>query len=234
MAAITSAIAAGTALAGVGMNIGQAVKANKDKKAAQGAASAAAAAMKNIKEVNQFAQVQVPTLGFELAQQGIDRSAASALGAAQGAGAEGVIGATGQIQQAVGASELELSAQAGEAKLQRDMAQAQAGGDIEMRKALRESEMYQSQLSGAQLAAAQAQSNQNAAITGAVQGVGSALGSLQAAGSAYKGAKSGTPSDAFKKTKKTVTPNYTGGVTGDNGTQVDMTGLNAPQWYFPK
>lgn len=190
MAAITSAIAAGTALAGVGMNIGQAVKANKDKKAAQGAASAAAAAMKNIKEVNQFAQVQVPTLGFELAQQGIDRSAASALGAAQGAGAEGVIGATGQIQQAVGASELELSAQAGEAKLQRDLAQAQAGQQMEDRRVTGEREMYKDQLSGAQLAAAQAQSNQNAAITGAVQGAGSALGSIEAAGKSYRESKS--------------------------------------------
>lgn len=186
MAAITSALAAGTALAGVGMNIAQAAKANKDKKAAQGAASAAAAAMKNIKEINQYAQVQVPTLGFELAQQGIDRSAAAGLGAAQGAGAEGVIGAAGQIQQAVGASELDLSAQAGEAKLSRDMAQAQAGTGIEERRALRESKIYGDELTGAQDAAAAAQTAKVNAITGAVQGAGSALGSIAKMTSDYK------------------------------------------------
>lgn len=189
MAAVTTALAAGTALAGVGMNIAQAVKANKDKKAAQGAASAAAAAMKNIKEVNQYAQVQVPTLGFELAQQGIDRSAAAGLGAAQGAGAEGVIGAAGQIQQAVGASELDLSAQAGEAKLSRDMAQAQAGTGIEERRALRESIMYGNELTGAQDAAAAAQTAKVNAITGAVQGAGSALTAFGSMGDAYKSDK---------------------------------------------
>ena len=186
MAAVTAAISAGVALAGVGMNIGQAVKANKDKKAAQGAASAAAAAMKNIKEVNQYAQVQVPTLGFELAQQGIDRSAAAGLQSAQGAGAEGVIGAAGQIQQAVGAAELDLSAQAGEAKLSRDMAQAEAGTGIEQRRALRESDIYSAELTGAQNAAAAAQSAKAAAITGAVKGAGEALISIEKAGNAYK------------------------------------------------
>jgi hypothetical protein len=191
MAAVTAAISAGVALAGVGMNIGQAVKANKDKKAAQGAASAAAAAMKNIKETNQYAQVQVPTLGFELAQQGIDRSAVAGLQSAQGAGAEGVIGAAGQIQQAVGASELELSAQAGEAKLSRDMAQAEAGTGIEQRRALREKDIYSDELTGAQNAAAAAQTAKAAAITGAVQGAGSALTAIEKAGKAYKAKKAG-------------------------------------------
>jgi hypothetical protein len=189
MAAITTALAAGTALAGVGMNIAQAAKANKQQKAAQGAASSAAAAMKNIKEVNQFAQVQVPTLGFELAQQGIDRSAAAGLQSAQGAGAEGVIGAAGQIQQAVGASELELSAQAGEAKLSRDMAQAEAGTGIEQRRALREKDIYSAELTGAQDAAAAAQTAKVNAITGAVQGAGAALTSFGSMGDAYKSDK---------------------------------------------
>lgn len=186
MAAVTAVISAGVAIAGLGMSVAQAAKADKAKKAASAAASKAAVDMKNIKEVNQFAQVQVPTLGFELAQQGIDRSAASALQAAQGAGAEGVIGAAGQIQQAVGASELDLAAQAGDLKLQRDMAQAQAGTGIEERRAIRESDMYQNQLTGAQGAAAQAQADKVAAIGSAVESAGSAIGSIQTAGEAYK------------------------------------------------
>ena len=57
--ATTAIIAGGTALAGMGMNIGQAVKANKQAKAAGQAAAAASQQMKGIKEQNMFAQVQV-------------------------------------------------------------------------------------------------------------------------------------------------------------------------------
>ena len=124
MPAVTTAIAAGSALAGMGMSIGQAVQAQKAKKVAQGAATAAANQIKGIKESNAFSSVQVPTLGFDLAQQGIDRTAASALGVAQGAGAEGVIGATGSINQGVKDSELELASQANQVAMQRDFAQA--------------------------------------------------------------------------------------------------------------
>jgi len=92
MAAVTTALAAGTALAGMGMNIGQAVKANKQAKAAAGAADAAAKQIANIKEQNAFNRVQVPTLGFDRVREGLDRTTTAALGAAQGAGAEGVIG----------------------------------------------------------------------------------------------------------------------------------------------
>jgi type II secretory pathway pseudopilin PulG len=176
--ATTAIIAGGTALAGMGMNIGQAVKANKQAKAAGQAAAAASQQMKNIKEQNMFAQVQVPTLGFEMAQQGIDRSTQAALGAVQGAGAEGVIGGVGQIMGATGEAEMGLAAQAGEAKLQRDMAQATAGANIEMRRGERESAMYQAELTGAQAAKTAAENAKTEAISGAVGSLGSAAGSF--------------------------------------------------------
>lgn len=176
MAAVTTALAAGTALAGLGMNIGQYVKNNKAQKDAAGAASAAASQIANIKEQNPFAQVQVPTLGFDLAQQGLDRSTMSALSSVQGAGAEGVIGGTGNIVAAQNAQNLDLAAQADQAKYQRDAAQAAAQGDINARKSVRDYELGAMKLTGAQQAAATAQENKANAVSGMFGSATSALG----------------------------------------------------------
>lgn len=176
MAAVTTALAAGSALAGMGMNIAQYAKNNKAQKYAAAAASAAASQIANIKEQNPFAQVQVPTLGFDLAQQGLDRSTISALSAAQGAGAEGVIGAAGNIVSAQNAQNLDLAAQADQMKYQRDAAQAAAQGEINARKSVRDYELGAMKLAGAQQAAATAQENKANAIAGIVGGATSALG----------------------------------------------------------
>jgi hypothetical protein len=88
MAAATAVISAGVALAGVGLSINQAVQADKERKQAQKAATAAANRMKNIKEENAFKDIEMPTLGFELAQQSADRQMMTGIQTAQGAGAE--------------------------------------------------------------------------------------------------------------------------------------------------
>ena len=175
--ATTAIIAGATALAGTGMSIGQAVKANKQAKAAGQAAAAASQQLRGIKEQNAFAQVQVPTLGFEMAQQGIDRSTQAALNAVGGS-IEGTIGAAGNIVGAAGEAEMGLAAQAGEAKLQRDMAQAQAGAAIEARRGVRETDIYGQELIGAQEARAAAETARTEAIGAAVGSLGSAAGSF--------------------------------------------------------
>jgi hypothetical protein len=71
------------------------------------------------------------------------------------------------------------------------MAQAEAGTGIEQRRALREKDIYSDELTGAQNAAAAAQTAKAAAITGAVQGAGSALTAIEKAGKAYKAKKAG-------------------------------------------
>jgi hypothetical protein len=169
MAAVTTALSIAGGVAGLGMNVAQAVKAKKDKESAQKAASAASAALKGIKEQDAFAQVQVPTLGYELAQQSMDRSTKGAIEASRGAGAEGVIGAIPGILQAGNEAALNLSAQAGETAFQRDLYQAQNKADIEQRRAAREEGIYNDELTGAQQAAADAQTARNLAITGAVE-----------------------------------------------------------------
>ena len=176
MAAATAVISAGVALAGVGMSVNQAVQADKERKKAQQAASAAANRMKNIKEENAFKDVEMPTLGFELAQQSADRAMMSGVQSVQGAGAEAVIGALPGMMQVGSEQQLQLAAQANEAQMGIEMAKAEAQQGANMRNTMAQREFATMQLQGAQGAAAQAQADKQAGIMGAVQGLGSAVG----------------------------------------------------------
>ncbi len=176
MAAITSTVIAG---AGLAMGAAQAIKANKDKKDADTAARRAEAAMRSVKEENVMKEVQVPTLGFDLAQEAQAQRDVSTISALQGAGAAGVIGGIGKVAQAGAAADLQLAAQAQTAQAQRDMAVAQAGQGIEQRRAQREFGIEGSALAGAQAASQAAQAQQNQAITGMFSSALSGAGSLQ-------------------------------------------------------
>jgi len=174
MAAITSGVVAGvSALAGAGMSVADAIKAKKAKESAQQAASKASAQLKGVKEQDMFGQVQVPTLGYELAQQSSDRATKGALEAARGAGSEGVIGATGNILAQANEQALNVAKEQENTAFQRDLYQAQNKAGIEERRAIRESEMYAAELAGAQQAAADAQARIDLGITGAINtGIG--------------------------------------------------------------
>lgn len=175
MAAATAVISAGVALAGVGLSVNQAVQADKERKRAQQAASDAANRMKNIKEENAFKNVEMPTLGFELAQQSADRAMMSGVQSVQGAGAEAVIGALPGMMQVGSEQQLQLAAQANEAQMGLELTKAQAQQEANARNAMAQREMALYELQGAQGATAQAQANINAGITGAVQGLGTAV-----------------------------------------------------------
>jgi len=200
MAAVTSTIAAGTALAGLGMSIGQAVKAQKDRNNAQASATQAANAIRDMKEANAYEGLQVPTLGFELAQQGLDKSVVAALQTTQGAGAEGVIGGVGRINEAANAQELGLAAQANEAEFDRDKLIAGAQQDINATKFKQLSDLELSRLTDAQLEAYFAEMRKQKAIAGAFGSATSALGFANDAVPLYMKAKE-------NKSTQATTPN---------------------------
>ena len=178
MAAITTAIAAGVSLAGIGLSAKQLVDQNKLMNDAKGAAQAAGAKLYRMKLENAYADMQVPTLGYELAQQGLDRQTMAALQAAQGAGAEGVIGGVGRINEAANEQELQMMAQLQQDELNRDkmVAEGQMYSDAINLKNARELEA--SRLTGAQEAMKQAQLNKQQAIQGMIGSGVSALGYL--------------------------------------------------------
>ena len=200
MAAVTSTIAAGTALAGLGMSIGQAVKAQKDRNNAQASATQAANAIRDMKQANAYEGLQVPTLGFDLAQQGLDKSVVAALQTAQGAGAEGVIGGVGRINEAANAQELALAAQANEAEFNRDKLIAGAQQDINATKFKQLSDLELSRLTDAQLEAYFAEMRKQKAIAGAFGSATSALGFANDAVPLYMKAKE-------NKSTQATTPN---------------------------
>jgi len=194
MAAVTGAA---IAVAGLGMSAAQAIKANKDMKTASNAAQAAKNDLAKISETNAFKQVQVPTLGFNLAQQSQAQRSASALSAVQSAGAEGVIGGVGQIMQAGNEQDLQLAAQADEAKFRRDAMQADAEMGISARKQERDLIIGTNEVASQEARRSQAESNRNAAIEGMFASAGGAIKS---------GAKSelfGGEDSFFGKKKKT-------------------------------
>ena len=194
MAAVTGAA---IAVAGLGMSAAQAIKANKDMKTAANAAQVAKDDLAKISETNAFKQVQVPTLGFNLAQQSQAQRSASALSAVQSAGAEGVIGGVGQIMQAGNEQDLQLAAMAQEAKFKRDAMQAEAEMGISARKQEREFLIGQNEVISENMRRSQAENNRNAAIAGMFTLAGSAIES---------GSNSelfGGEQSFFGKTKKT-------------------------------
>jgi hypothetical protein len=103
MAAVTSTV---VALGGIGLSAVNAIKAGKDKKRADDAAIKAEQAMRNVKEQNIMKQTQVPTLGFDLAQEAQAQRDVSQIAALQGAGAAGVIGGIGKVAQAGAAADV--------------------------------------------------------------------------------------------------------------------------------
>jgi hypothetical protein len=186
MAAVTGTI---IALGGLGLSAAQAIKANQDMKTASKAAAKAAGELKNIKEFNAFKQVQVPTLGFNLAQQSQAQAEAQALQSLQGAGAEGVIGGVGNVLQAGNEQTLNLAAQANQAQYARDIAQAEAEQGIQSRKAERDFYAGINELQSAQMQRAAAEEMRNAAIEGMFSSAGTALTSGSKAVGLYKKSK---------------------------------------------
>lgn len=181
-----------TSLLGTGMSIAQMVKANKEKKAAQGAALAAKKRIESISSENPFAAVQVPMQGYNMAMDAIKSQAAQGLQAAQGAGAEGVIGAIPGLTQATTGAALDIGAQAAGEQYQLKRDQAAIQEEMNKRKEQRLGELYGDELVGAQTAAAAAQANKAAAIEGIFGSIGSGISAGLGAIPTYKQDKLGS------------------------------------------
>jgi hypothetical protein len=168
-----------TGLFGAGANALQAFQAQKQMKFASQAQAQAIQQLKSIKEFNPFKAVQVPTLGFNLAQQSKAQAMQQGVNALQGAGAEGA-GNVASLVQAGFKQDLDLAALAQEAQFKRDAMQAEAESGIQARKQERDFSLGAYELSNAQAMKDAAQQNRNKAIAGIFGSLGAgALGSYQ-------------------------------------------------------
>ena len=218
MAAVTSTI---VALGGLGLSAAQAIKANKDMKIANKASQDASTKLRGIKEQNAFKNVQVPTLGFDLAQEAGAQSDIQALNTIESAGAAGVIGATGQLAQVGLKRDLELAATAEEAQYNRDLQKANAEQGIEARKSEREFGIGMGEKQDAELRRAQAAKARTAAINSMAISAGSALTGI---------------GKILDKDKPTVEDpyGYKNDESGDITENKDWLGIPYPLPYEPK
>lgn len=169
MAAIAAAaIAAG----GSAYSIIQGAKAKSE---ANQAAASAAQSIAQMQEADKFRNLQVPTLGLEMAQQNVQARQAQQLEGLRDIGAAGVLGGLTALNTQGQAQDLALAAQAQEAQYARDFAQAQNAQAIEQRRMGREAGLEQQRLLGAQAASAYGQQQINAGITGLAQTAGNVL-----------------------------------------------------------
>jgi hypothetical protein len=169
MAAIAAAaIAAG----GSAYSIIQGAKAKSE---ANQAAASAAQSIAQMQEADKFRNLQVPTLGLEMAQQNVQARQAQQLEGLRDIGAAGVLGGLTALNTQGQAQDLALAAQAQEAQYARDFAQAQNAQAIEQRRMGREAGLEQQRLTGAQAASAYGQQQINAGITGLAQTAGNVL-----------------------------------------------------------
>lgn len=175
MGAVTAVVAA----AGIGLGVAQAVKQDKLQKQAKKDAAAAANRLRGINESNPFSGVQVPTVGNKMAMEQINQTSADSISALQGAGAEGVIGGVGDVNRAVQGAQLDVAANQGQQKYQRDLAEAGGQANINARKSERDYYTEMNSLQGAQQAAADAEYNKNQAITGVFGSLTTGLSGLQ-------------------------------------------------------
>lgn len=169
MAALTSTLVAG---AGLALNAYQAYEGVQQEKAAAKSAADIGAQQKMLAEQNRVAGVQVPQLGYQLAQQSGAQRTANQVQALQGAGAAAVLGGLPGVGQQGTNQDLQLAAQLDQAKYERDTFVAQQEQAMQARKVAQQNDFLSTQLQGAQMARAQGQANINAGLTGAAGTLG--------------------------------------------------------------
>ncbi len=169
MAAITAAV---IAAGGAAYSIIQGANAKAE---ANQAAASAAQSIAQMQEADKFRNLQVPTLGLEMAQENVQARQAQQLQGLQDIGAAGVLGGLTALNTQGRAEDLALSAQAQQAQYARDMAQAENAQAVEQRNLARQANLEQQRLMGAQAAAAAGQQSINSGIQGLAQTAGNVL-----------------------------------------------------------
>jgi hypothetical protein len=161
--ATSTAIGLGVAAAGSAYQIYQGEQAKNE--AAQ-AAQTAQDQLAKVTEANQFQDLQIPTLGLDMAQENIQARQQGEIQALQDIGAAGVLGGLTASSENARKQDLELASEAQKAQYQRDLMVRQNAQQLESNRVQRESGLLGSQLAGAQVARAEGQNLMNAGISG--------------------------------------------------------------------
>lgn len=161
------------AMAGInaGISAYQGYKANQKEKDARAAAEKFGAQQRAVTETDMMAGLKVPQLGAQLASQQLGQQYATGVEALRGSGAAGVLGGTTGLADVYSDAALKQAAQLEQLEFQRNAMQAENAQNVEMRRANRQAANIQSQLTGAQQAAAVSNMAKNQAIQSGLSAV---------------------------------------------------------------
>lgn len=196
MPASTALIIAG---ASATAKAGQAISANKRRKEADFAAKNAAAKLRGISETDFSAGLQVPTMGYDLAQEGVQQQVATGVQALQDTGAAGVIGGLPTLTEQSNRANLELGADLQNQEYQRDLFRAESRQNQDMRRVQRETGIAASELEGAQLAASENRQIINDAITGGIGALQAGYGQYLESKPLYAANKTALPTPTIQQ-----------------------------------
>ena len=158
-------------LAKGGMAVYQGIQGMSKQKDAERAAQRAAAKMRAIEEANIIGDLQVPTMGAELARQELGQQVATSVEALRSAGAAGVLGGIPSLIDVSSDKALEIAAGLQEAEYQRDKFVREQEQALEGRRVAREMSLAGMELQGAQAAVAEGRMAQQEALKLAAEGV---------------------------------------------------------------
>jgi hypothetical protein len=183
--ATSTAIGLGVAAAGSAYQIYQGEQAKNE--AAQ-AAQTAQDQLAKVTETNQFQDLQIPTLGLDMAQENIQARQQGEIQALRETGAAGVLGGLTASSENARKENLGLAAEAQQAQYQRDLMMKQNAQQLESNRVQRQAGLYGSQLAGAQQARAEGQNLMNAGISGlASAGLNAGLAGMSGSGASGLG-----------------------------------------------
>lgn len=156
----------------------QGYQGSQKQKEADLAAQRFAAQQRAVTEADEVSDVQVPTLGAELARQELGQQFATSVAAAQSAGAAGVLGGIPSLANLGADRALDIAAQLNTLEAQRDQFVARQLQARAQREARAERGLLGQQLMGAQMASAEARRQQQQALKSGIEAVGSATAGI--------------------------------------------------------
>lgn len=220
MPSITTAV---VALGGLGLSASQYAQANKKQKEAQKAAQQFTNELKNISRINNYKALGVPTLGYDLAKESQAQSTVASLDALKSMGAEGA-GLVPRVQQQNLEQDLALAAKMEQAQNRRDMLVMQEQSAIDKEKTDRDAGILEAQASGAQQAAADAQTQKTKAIEGMVGSAVAGLGAIKPRGVVNTGGADATAGLTAVGANAT-TPLAPDNISANNPGNLDVSGF---------
>ena len=189
MGAVTAATAISgvAALGGLGLSIGQNLRAKSDQRKAEDAQQKAINELKKLEFQDEFTELQAPTLGAELEFQQQQQALKTGVEALQEQGATGALGGVTKLEQARSQAALQTAARLEQEEMRLELIRQKNEQDIANRNLGLQANILGQEIEGAGLAARDASEQRQMAQQGMYGSLGMLAGVAQEAQDLYPG-----------------------------------------------